>query len=576
MPTVTVDGQTYEFEPGAKLLQFCLDHGVEVPHFCYHPALTIPANCRQCYVRVGMPVRNRETGKMETDEHGDPVINFMPKLQPSCAIDMADGMVVETQRTSEEVAAGQENTLEFLLLNHPLDCPICDQAGMCPLQIQAYKYGPEGSRFEFEKVHKPKRVQLGPNVVLDAERCINCTRCVRFTDEISESEQLTITNRGDRNYPITAPGVEFDDSYSMNTCDLCPVGALTEDYFRFQARVWEMSKTPSVSAFGSKGTNVTYWVRDNQILRITPRQNLDVNEYWMPDAARLVYTTFNEDRPEGPRVLARDGAFGPAAWEQAYDAAAFLMREYRGEEMVFLGSPYATVEDNYLLKRLAEGLGAGAPYYMPDVEEGAGDGWLLTDDQAPNAQGCERLGFRVLDADALRAGVRAGEVKLLYVLEDDPVGRGLLEEEDLAGVQVILHHHHATNGTLPVSNVAFPAAMAVETIGTYVNEAGRAQRLRPAKAIRGVNRALMMEMGVSRKDRQGTPYDKWHYEHHRVDCQPSWAVLPEVARRLGINLRHDGPKTIMAELAQTDAFAGATYEAMGLLGVQLQDTLSPA
>jgi NADH-quinone oxidoreductase subunit G len=571
MPTVNIDGRSHEFEPGTKLLQFCLDLGIEIPHFCYHPALSIPANCRQCYVRVGMPVRNRETGKLETDEHGEPVVNFMPKLQPSCAIDLADGMVVETQYSSDEVAMGQESTLEFLLINHPLDCPICDQAGMCPLQNQAFKYGPEGSRFEFQKVHKPKRVQLGPNVVLDAERCINCTRCTRFTEEVSGTHALTIINRGDKNYPITAPGVEFDEPYSMNVCDLCPVGALTEDYFRFQARVWEMSRTPSVSGFGSKGINVEYWVRDNQILRITPRQNLDINEHWMPDAARLIYTTYNEHRPKGPHVLFRDGGFGPAPWEQAYDAAAYLLRQFKGEEMFFLGSPYATVEDNYLLMRLAEGLGAAPPQYIPDVEEGAGDDWLLTDDQAPNAQGCERLGMQPLDFDDLRGGLREGRIKLLYVLEDDPVANDLLDLEELDGIQVILHHYHDTNATLPATNVALPAAMAVETIGTYVNEAGRAQRLRPAKSIRGINRALMMEMGMSRLDRQGTPFDRWHSEEHRIDCLPSWAILPEIARRLGINLNYDSPKAIMAELAATDAFAGATYDAMGLHGVQLQD-----
>jgi NADH-quinone oxidoreductase subunit G len=271
MPVATIDNRDFEFEPGDLVLQHCLDHGVEIPHFCYHPAMSIPANCRQCLVRVGTPAKNRQTGEVERDESGNAVINFMPKLMPSCAVELTEGMVVQTQLSNDEVQDGQVANLELLLINHPLDCPICDQAGHCPLQIQAYKYGPEGSRFEFEKVHKPKRIQLGPHVILDAERCINCTRCTRFTSEITGTHQLTIQNRGDKNYPITAPGVEFDDPYSMNVCDLCPVGALTEDYFRFRARVWEMSKTPSVSAFGAKGINVDYWVKDNLILRITPR-----------------------------------------------------------------------------------------------------------------------------------------------------------------------------------------------------------------------------------------------------------------------------------------------------------------
>ncbi|MEM1043200.1 MAG: molybdopterin-dependent oxidoreductase [Bacteroidota bacterium] len=571
MPTVTIDNRSYEFEQGETLLQFCSDIGVEIPHFCYHPAMSVPANCRQCLVKIGTPARDRATGELQTNEDGSPVINFMPKLQPSCAIAISDGMVVQTQRSDDVVEEGQVDNLELLLINHPLDCPICDQAGQCPLQNQAYKFGPEGSRFEFQKVHKPKRIQLGPNVVLDAERCINCTRCTRFTSEISESYQLSIHNRGDKNYPITAPGIEFDDPYSMNVCDVCPVGALTEDYFRFRARVWEMSKTPGISTFGSKGINVDYWVKDNEVLRITPRQNLDVNEYWMPDAARLIYSTFNENRPDGPRLLYRDGGFGAADWRQAYDAAAYLLKQYDGSEMCFLGSAFATVEDNYLLQKLAEHLGAPTPQYIPHVEPGTGDGWLVSDDRAPNAQGCERLGMPQIDASLLRSRLATGEVKLLYVLQDDPVGAGLLDEDDLDGVQVILHHHHTTNETLPMANVALPAAMAVETIGTFVNEDGRAQRLRPAKAIRSANRALMMETGMSRLDRQGTPFDRWHDESNKVNCQPGWTALPEIAERLGRKMRYTGPASVMDELAQTDAFAGATHKAMGFTGVPLED-----
>jgi NADH-quinone oxidoreductase subunit G len=576
MPVATIDNREFEFEPGDLVLQYCLDRGIEIPHFCYHPAMSVPANCRQCLVRVGTPTRNRQTGEIERDEHGDPVINFMPKLMPSCAVELTEGMVVQTQLSNDDVQQGQVANLELLLINHPLDCPICDQAGQCPLQIQAYKYGPEGSRFEFEKVHKPKRVQLGPNVILDAERCINCTRCTRFTSEITESNQLTIQNRGDKNYPITAPGVEFDDPYSMNVCDLCPVGALTEDYFRFRARVWEMSKTPSISAFGSKGINVEYWVKDNLILRITPRQNLDVNEYWMPDAARLVYNTYNENRPDGPRLLYRDGEFGAATWEQAYDGAAYLLKEHEGSEVFFLGSAFATVEDNYLLTKLADALGAPTPQYIPHVESGAGDDWLLTDDQAPNAAGCERLGLTPVDAEMLRTRLQSGEIKVLYILEDDPVAAGVLSETDLDGVQVILHHYHTTNETLPYTNVALPAAMCVETIGTYVSTEGRAQRLRPAKAIKGVHRPLMMEMGVSRLDQQGTPFDRWHNEGHKIDCQPGWAALPEIARRLGHEMSYIGPAAVMDEVAERDAFAGATHKAMGDLGVQLDDIAQTA
>ena len=571
MPQVFIDGQPYEFEEGGKLLQFCLDQGIEIPHFCYHPALSVPANCRQCQVKAGLPARDRATGELVTDENGLPVINYFPKPQTSCSLDLADGMVVHTQYDSEEVAAIQADNLEMMLINHPLDCPICDQAGQCPLQNQAYKYGPEGSRFEFEKVHKPKRVQLGPNVVLDAERCINCTRCTRFTTEVTESHQLSIVNRGDKNYPMTAPGEVLDDPYSMNVTDICPVGALTEDYFRFKARVWEMSKTSSISDFGAKGINVDYWVRDNQILRITPRANLDVNEYWMPDVARLVYERYNENRLQGARV---NGA--AVAWETAYDEAAQILKDADGS-VLFLGSAWATVEDNYLLTKLANAVGGEVLGYIGYHDEGSGDGWLISDDRAPNAQGCERLGLHAVDASLLQSKLSGASV--LYILDDDPVAAGVLSAADLDGLTVILHVSHTTNETLPHAAVAFPAAMCVETIGTYVNEAGRAQRLRPAKMIRSMNRSLMMAMGTgqSRIDRGGTPFDRWHDETNRVDCLPGWTVIPELADRLGRPMHYKGPERVMDELAeQHSAFSGATYPAMDLLGVALEDIGEPA
>ncbi|MEM9666639.1 MAG: 2Fe-2S iron-sulfur cluster-binding protein, partial [Bacteroidota bacterium] len=363
MSQVTIDGQVYDFEQGQRLLQFCLDQGIELPHFCYHPAMSVPANCRQCLVNVGMPVRDRATGELQMDDDGQPVVRFFPKLQTSCSVDLADGMVVQTHRTSDQVEQAQKDNLEFLLINHPLDCPICDQAGHCPLQIQAYKYGPEGSRFEFRKVHKPKRIKLGPNVMLDGERCINCTRCTRFTREVSKSNQLTIIQRGVKNYPLTPPGITFDDPYSMNVVDICPVGALTSIDFRFQARIWEMASTPSITVTNAKGSNCLYWTRDNLVLKVTPRQNPDVNEFWLPDEDRLVTHRFNEDRPTGPEVHT-DGTPASVSWEDAYTRAATILRE-AGDRVLFLGSAHATVEDNYLLTRLAAHLGAEAPRYLP-------------------------------------------------------------------------------------------------------------------------------------------------------------------------------------------------------------------
>lgn len=529
--------------------------------------MSAPANCRQCLVEVGSPEMDRATGQPRLGDDGQPVIRFFPKLQTSCTMDVTDGMVVKSHRTSDQVERAQKDTLEMLLINHPLDCPICDQAGHCPLQIQAYKYGPEGSRFEFEKVSKPKHVALGPRVTLDGERCINCTRCVRFTTEISESHQLTIIERGVRNYPMTPPGTTFDEPYSMNVVDICPVGALTSTDFRFKARAWEMSKTPSITVSGSKGSNCYYWVKDNQILKVTPRENADVNDYWLPDEERLDYGRFNDDRPTGPLV---DGA--PVAWDTAYDAAAAILGGADPARTVFLGSAHGTVEDNYLLTRLASSLGVATPSYVPHAENGRGDNWLLTDDLTPNANGCDRLGMRPLDAAALSARLDAGEVDVLYVLEDDPVGSGVCTAAQLESVKIILHSYHSTNQTSASAAVSLPAAMVVETVGTYVNTDGHAQRVRPAKAIKGMNRTLMMECGKSRADLHGTPFDKWFNESNLVDCQPGWVSLPAVAIRLGHGLAYKGPKFIMREIADTmDAFSGATYEAMGKLGVRLED-----
>ncbi|MEM8559731.1 MAG: 2Fe-2S iron-sulfur cluster-binding protein [Bacteroidota bacterium] len=580
MPTVKIDGQEFEFEKGDKALQFLLDEGIEIPHFCYHPALSIPANCRQCLVRAGTPMFDRATREPVLDDNGVQKINFFPKLMPSCSLDLSDGMVIETQYANPNVEDAHEDNLELLLINHPLDCPICDQAGQCPLQIQAYKYGPEGSRFEFEKVHKPKRIDLGPHVILDAERCINCTRCTRFTEEVSGSYQLSIVNRGDKNYPLPPPGEPFDDPYSMNVADICPVGALTEKYFRFKARVWEMSSTPSVSDFGSKGLNVTYWVKDNQVLRITPRANADVNEFWLPDAARLLYSTYNEDRPTGPTVTFRDGGRGGVKWAQAVQGAAMLLKEADPERIVFLGSARASVEDNYLLAKLAEALGAAPPQYLRHVTPGAGDGWLVTDDQAPNTQGVERLGFASVDETMLQAKFDAGEVDLLYVLDEDPMAAGLIAEPDLLGVKVILHHTHATNATLPHATVAFPAPVAPEQLATYVNEDGRAQLLRPAKMTKTFDRALLMRLGTgqSRLDRGGTPFDNWVDEKNMVDAKALWEIAPDLAAALSLpGFPAADSAAVMADLAAANpAFAGATHAAMDLQGVPLAEVGEPA
>ncbi len=414
MPNIYIDGKALEFDGQHKLLQFALDHDIEIPYFCYHPAMSVPTNCRMCLVEVGYHSKDRATGELQYNEDGSPVIMWGRKPATACNTPVVPDMYVKTHRTSEQIRVAQAGVLEYMLINHPLDCPICDQAGECPLQIWTYKYGPEGSRFENQKGHKKKRVELGPNVVLDQERCINCTRCTRFTEEISGSNQLTIIGRGEKNYPGTAPGESFDEAYSMNVIDICPVGALTSKAHRFKARVWEMSYSPSIDMNDSTGTNIFVWVRDNKVLRLTPRHNAEVNDYWMPDAHRLNVDFYNENRVSG--VQLKGGI--PMNFTDGIQKAAGLLKS-QGKDIFFLGSAYASLESNYALRELAAKFGGGDIYYVPHVVEGHGDNWLINDDRTPNAASCELLGFKAISIEDLKSKLERNEISFLYSLEND-------------------------------------------------------------------------------------------------------------------------------------------------------------
>jgi len=559
MAEIFIDNQRFEYSGNVKVLQFILDNGLELPFFCYHPSLSIPANCRQCYVEAGMPVFNRETNSYDLDENGERIIRWFPKLMTACSMDAADGMVVKTHKTSELVRRGQKDVLEFILINHPLDCPICDQAGECPLQVQTYKYGPEGSRFEHKKVHKPKRIPLGPRVILDAERCINCTRCVRFTEEISKTNQLSIVSRGDHNYPSTAPGREFDDPYSLNTVDICPVGALTAADFRFKARVWEMASTPSIDISNGKGCSVDLWTRDNLVLRITPRHNPAVNDYWMPDAGRTAYTIFNENRVNKPQ-LALDGSAAPTSWTNAVLTVSEKMAATGSDQILVVASPHASVEDNFALAQLVSATGKGRVVFTPHIVDGAGDGFLLTDDQAPNTSGVRMLGVDELSASDLAEAAKSA--KLLIVLNDDLIGRGVLKASDLkkAYVVALATNHTATTAA---ADLVVPVTTAAEHVGTYVNVDGRAQRTIPAKETSRVNRSVNLEMSMGRLDHFGTHFDNWVSDKNRIDCIPAWEFVSSVAAEAGVELNYSDVRDVLAHLTSTvPAFSGLSYERM--------------
>ncbi len=498
-----------------------LDNGLDLPFFCYHPSLSVPANCRQCMVKAGMPIFDREKGTYETDDEGNRKIRYFPKLMTSCSLDLSDGMVIHTHETDELVKQAQADNLEFILINHPLDCPICDQAGECPLQILTYKYGPEGSRFEHKKVHKPKAVQLGPRVILDAERCINCTRCVRFTDEISKTHQLTIVSRGDKNYPMTAEGETFDDPYSLNTVDICPVGALTSADFRFKARVWEMNQTPSIDMSNGKGCNTHLWTRDNLILRITPRFNEMVNDHWIPDSARLSYDKYNTNRISKPQILLDAGEQVGTTWNNAEMTFQEERDKRSGSDILVIGSPHASLEDNYALKSFFEQQGAEDFLFVPHIIPGSGDDFLISDDQAPNTLGVRALGFTETDENELKKRLSTNRSRMVAILDDNLLERTSLTADDLKTTMTVFWGSNYSE-TSRSANLVIPITCAAEHAASYVNVDGRIQRTVPAKETRYTNRRLNLEMSMGRLDHYGTKFDNWVTDANRVDCIPAW------------------------------------------------------
>ncbi len=539
MPKVLIDGKEYEFEGKHYLLQYALDQGIEIPYFCYHPAMSIPTNCRMCLVEVGMHMKDRETGEYQYDEDGNPVVRWGRKPNTACNTPLADGMIVKTHRTSETIERDQKGVLEYMLINHPLDCPICDQAGECPLQIWTYKYGPEGSRFENTKGHKRKRVDLGPNVILDEERCINCTRCTRFTEEISGSNQLTIIGRGERNYPGTPPGVTFDDPYSMCTIDLCPVGALTSKQHRFQARVWEMYYAPAIDMNDSTGTNTFVWIRDNKVMRITPRRSLDVNDYWMPDAHRLNVELYNDNRHSG--VQLKGGI--PVNFQEGVRKAVELIQNSSGNT-ILLGSPYASLESNYALRELAAELGISDIYYVPHIVEGYGDDWLIQDDRTPNAASCELLGFKPLELDELKQWLENREIDFLYTLENDRV---FAELDSLHGVTSVVHATKDLEIYEQV-NVLLPAANSIESEGTYINFKGMPQVSKMAVQIKQMTPDMWMRLPKGRLDKTGVAVDHWRNLDHILDVLPSWMLISGIAQLIDIEMTYKDHSDIFAEI----------------------------
>ncbi|MGA8660355.1 MAG: molybdopterin-dependent oxidoreductase [Chthoniobacterales bacterium] len=475
---VQIDGVWHQFPKGTRVIEACMQAGKFVPHYCYHPKLSSPGNCRMCLIEMGMPRMGPER-KPELGEDGKPLINWIPRPQISCAQDVAEGMGIRTD--SALVRDCRNGVMEFLLINHPLDCPICDQAGECQLQEFSVQYGTGGSRFLEEKVKKPKRVELGPRVTLDDERCILCSRCIRFMNEVAKDDVLGFASRGSHTYLTAYPGKRLDSNYSLNTVDICPVGALTSTDFRFKMRVWFLKETKSICTSCATGCNTLIGSRQNIIYRQTPRENDEVNVCWMCDYGRLNFHYVNSEKRLNKPQIRSSAGLENARWDRAIARAAEELKSFQGAEIALIASAKMTNEELWLTRKLIDALGSSAHDVVPRA--GEADGILLSADRNPNLRGAQLL--EVSDEQpGRRLGeivqkVRSGEIKALVALGEDVTQFGL-SSEDLTKLSSLIVMDILPNATTARATVLLPASSFAEKRGSMINGKGRLQRLNRA------------------------------------------------------------------------------------------------
>ena len=477
--TVNIDGRDIAVPKGTNVIEAARLLGVDIPHYCYHPKLTVVGNCRMCLIEMGMPAVDPATKAPVMDPAtGKQRINWIPRPQIGCATNASPGLHIRTQ--TPQVKDCREGVMEFLLINHPLDCPICDQAGECKLQEQATGYGRGYSRFNEQKNVKPKRTLLGPRVMLDDERCILCSRCIRFSKEIAHDDVLGFIDRGSHSTLTCYPGKKLEHNYSLNTVDICPVGALTSTDFRFKMRVWFLKQTNSLDAESSVGANTVVWSREGAIYRITPRRNDGVNDTWMADSGRELYKQVRApDRLTAIKVNGADSGL-----PMAVHTAAELFKVGRVDPnapsaISVVGSGRSTVEEQFLTKKLAAAL--GAPVHLVS-RVGAGDGILVSADRNPNVRGALVTGLiTALPSPrlaALASDIDAGRIKVVVAVNEDLTAAGLTAAQ-LAKVAVIYLGTHA-NATSAAAQVVLPTLTVFEKNGTFVNQQFRLQKFHQA------------------------------------------------------------------------------------------------
>jgi NADH-quinone oxidoreductase subunit G len=487
-------------------------------------------------VQLGMPKLGPDR-KPELGSDGKPVHNWVPRTNISCAQDVSEGLAVRTD--SDVVKEARKGVLEFLLINHPLDCPICDQAGECRLQEFSVDYGQAKSRFLEEKVKKPKHVEIGPRVTLDDERCILCTRCIRFMREVAKDDVIGIVNRGSYNTITCHPGKKLDSNYSLNTVDLCPVGALTSTDFRFKMRTWFLKETKSICTSCATGCNTVIGARENIVYRQTPRENNDVNQAWMCDYGRLnFHALHSKERLLSPVV---NGLEQPD-WHAAFASIATAFQRVAPGQTAVIASGHQTNEELYFTSQLIAALGNPLHDIVPHTD--AGDTLLLSTDRNPNTAGAQLLGVSAATPGAvlptIAAGVRDGSIKALIILGEDASEIGLTTI-DLSKLDLLVVTAQLPNATTALKSAyVLPAAGFAEKRGSMINKTGRLQRL---------NRAIQPP-GLARDD---------------------WEILSGLIEAitetdLGFAAIED---VFKAMAAATPTLAGLSLSKIGDLGVQL-------
>jgi NADH-quinone oxidoreductase subunit G len=535
---VQIDGVWMQFPKGTKVIDACAQAGKFIPRYCYHPKLSIPGNCRMCLIEMGMPKMTPDR-KPILGPDGRPEIGWIPRPQISCAQDVSEGLGVRTD--SPMVQECRKGVMEFLLINHPLDCPICDQAGECRLQEFSVEYGNAESRFLERKVKKPKNVELGPRVTLDAERCVLCSRCIRFMKEVAQDDVLGFVDRGGFSTIACHPDKTLNSNYSLNTVDICPVGALTSTDFRFKMRVWFLKETKSIDVNDGLGCNILIGSRENHVYRITPRENNEVNGNWIPDSHRLNFKYLqDEQRLLHPTV---DGKQMP--WAEVISASVSSLKAAGPLAMVL--SARLTNEELYLASLLSKALKISIHDVVPRV--GEPDGILIPADRNPNTSGAQLLGATGKEPGKqlpeIVAGVRSGAIQGLICLGEDLSECGF-NPADLNQLKALVATSILPNETTKAAQIVLPGAAWAEKRGSMINIHGRLQRLNKAVEPAG-------------------------------EARDDWEILRDLLKASGAQVAFHEIEDVFRAMAQdVQPFAGLSLSKIGDLGVQLLPKPEPA